>query len=111
MICFMLNNLRRPAGIGLDAGLQFQGLILDLDGFIAFARARTAEKRKASLFGIVGAILFDNLGIEHHGICRCSSTLIEKCDDAFLHANHICRHTDATVLVRYQRIKQVLRDL
>ena len=38
MIDFVLNNLCRPAGVGLNAGLQFQGLILDLDGFLALMR-------------------------------------------------------------------------
>jgi hypothetical protein len=44
MIYFVLDDLSRPAGEGLDAGLQFRGLILDLGRFIAFARSRTSEK-------------------------------------------------------------------
>ena len=44
MIHLVLNDLRSPAGVGLDAGLQFQVLVLDFDGFIAFARTRSAEK-------------------------------------------------------------------
>ena len=45
MIDFVLNDLSRPACVGLDASLQLQVLILNLNGFIAFARAWAAEKR------------------------------------------------------------------
>ena len=45
MIYFVLNDLSRPAGIGLDASLQFQVLILNLNGFIPFAFTWAAKKR------------------------------------------------------------------
>ena len=105
MIHFMLNDLRRPAGVGLYAGLQFRGLILDLDGFIAFARTRTAEKGQTAFLGVIHTIFFDDLGIEHHRVCWSSSTLIEKGNNALLNANHICRHADTSFFVRHQRIQ------
>ena len=111
MIHLMLNDLRGPAGVGLDAGLKFQGLILDLDGFIAFTRTWAAEKRQAAFLGVVRAILLDNFGIEHHRVCRSSSALVKKGDDALTHANHIRCHADTTFSVCHQRIKQVLCDL
>ena len=83
MIHFVLNDLCCPAGVCLDASLQFQGLILNLDRFITFTRTQTTEKRQTSLLGVIRTVFFDNLGIEHHGICGCSSTLVEKRDDAF----------------------------
>jgi hypothetical protein len=43
MIHFMLNDLRRPAGKVFRARLHFQGLILHLDGLIAFALTGAAS--------------------------------------------------------------------
>ena len=111
MIDFMLNYLRRPAGEVFRARLHLQGLILYLDGLISLALARAAEKRQTAFLSVVRAILLDDLGIEHHRICRSSSALVEKGDNALAHANHIRRHTDTALSVRHQRIKQVLRDL
>ena len=111
MIHLMQNNLCRPAGVVFRACLHFQGLILHLDGLITLALTGAAEKRQAAFFGVIRAVLFDDLGIEHHCICRSSSTLVKKGDDALAHANHIRCHPDTTFSVRYQRIKQVLRDL
>ena len=53
MINLVLNNLRCPASEGLNSSLQFHGMISKLNGFIALARTRTAEKRKTSLFGVI----------------------------------------------------------
>ena len=111
MIHFMLNNLCRPAGEVFRTRLHLQGLILHLDGLISLALARAAEKRQTAFLGVVRAVLLDDFGIEHHGVCRSSSALIEKCNDAFAHANHICRHADTAFSVRHQRIKQVPCDL
>ena len=63
MIHLVLDDLRCPAGEGLDAGLQFQGLIFYLYGFIAFAWTRTTKERQTAFLGIVGAVLFDYLGM------------------------------------------------
>ena len=82
MIHLMLNDLRSPAGEVFRARLHIQGLILHLNGLIALALTRAAEKRQTAFLGIVCAILLDDLGIEHHRVCRCSSALIEKGDDA-----------------------------
>ena len=111
MINLMLNDLCRPAGEVFRVCLHVQGLILHLDGFITLALTGAAEKRQTSFLGVVRAVLLDDFGIEHHRICRSSSTLIEKCDDALADTNHICRHADTAFLVCHQRIKQVLCDL
>ena len=111
MINLMLNDLRSPAGKVFRTRFHIQGLILHLDGLVAFTRAWAAEKRQTPLLGIVCTVLLDDLGIKHHGICRSSSTFIKKGDYAFTDTNHIRRHTDATILVRHQRVQQVLRDL
>lgn len=93
MIDFVLNDLCRPARVGFDVSMQFQGLILNLDRFIAFARTRATEKRQTSFFGVVRTVFFHNFRIEHHRVCRNSSTLIKKSDNALPLANHISRHT------------------
>ena len=111
MIHLMLNNLRRPASEVFRARLHVQGLILHLDGLIALTLTGAAEKRQTAFLGVVRAVLFDDFRIEHHGICRSSSTLVEKGDDALAHTNHIRRHADTAFPVRYQRIKQVLCNL
>lgn len=79
----MLYNLHCPTCVSLDMSLQFQGLILDLDGFIALTWTCPSEKRQAFFLCIVSTVFFNNIGIKHHRIYRNSSALIKKCDDAF----------------------------
>ena len=100
MIHLMLNDLCRPASKVFRACLHFQGLILHLDDFISLALTWAAEKRQAAFLGVVCAVFLDDLGIEHHGVCRSSSTLIKKCDDALAHTDHIRRHADTAFSVR-----------
>ena len=57
MINFVLDDLCRVVGVGLNASLQFQGLVLNLDGFITFTRCRAAEKRQTALLGIIRIII------------------------------------------------------
>lgn len=101
MINFMLNDLRRPASVGLDTSLHFRGLIPNLDGFIAFALVWAAEKRQTAFLSVVRAIIFDNLWIKHHRVCMRSPTLVEKCDYALLHTDHIRCHANTIILVRH----------
>ena len=107
----MLNDLRCPAGKVFSACLHLQGLVLHLDGLIALALTGAAKKRQTSFLGVVRAVLLDDFGIEHHGVCRNSSTLIKKSNDALAHANHIRCHSDTAFSMRHQRIKQILCDL
>ena len=58
MIHLVLNDLRRPAGVGFQPCLHLHGLILHFDGFIPLALARTSEKRQTSFLGIISAIFF-----------------------------------------------------
>ena len=83
MIHLMLNDLRRPAGEVFRARLHIQGLILHLDGLIALALTGAAEKRQTTFLGVIRAVLLDDLGIEHHRICRSSSTFIVYCGANF----------------------------
>ena len=111
MIHLVLNDLRRPAGKVFRARFHIQGLILHLDGLISLALTGAAKKRQTTFLGIVCAVPFDDFGVEHHGICRSSSALIKKCDDALAYTDHIRCHADTAFLVRQQRIQQVLSDL
>ena len=111
MIHFMLNDLRCPAGEVFRACLHVQGLILHLDGLISLALTGSTEKRQTAFLGVIRAILLDNLGIEHHRVCRSSSAIVEKSDNTLAHTDHIRRHADTAFPVRHQCIKQVLCDL
>ena len=85
----MLNDLRCPAGEVFRACLHVQGLILHLDGLIALALARAAEKRQTTFLGVIRTVLLDDLGIEHHGLFRSATALIKKRDDALTNTDHI----------------------
>ena len=111
MIYLMLNDLSRPAGEVFRARFHIQGLILHLDSLIALALTWAAKKRQTAFLGVIRTVLLDDFGIEHHGVCRNSSALIQKSDDALTNTDHIRRHANAGFLVRHQRVKQVLRDL
>ena len=71
MIHLMLNDLRRPAGVGFRTRFHIQGLILHLDGLITLAFTGAAEKRQTAFLGVVRAVLPHDLGVEHHGIYAC----------------------------------------
>ena len=45
MIYLMLNDLCRPACVGLDAVLHLHSLVLNLDGFVALTRTLATKKR------------------------------------------------------------------
>ena len=62
MIHLVLNDLCRPAGEIFRASLQFQGLILHLDGLISLTLTGAAEKRQTAFLGIVGTVLLDESG-------------------------------------------------
>ena len=68
MIHLMLNDLRRPASEVLCVGFHFKSLKLNLDSLIALTLTRAAEERQATFFGVIRAVLLDDLGIEHYGI-------------------------------------------
>ncbi len=111
MIHLMLHDLSRPAGVGLCACLHLGGLILHLDALVSLALAWAAEMRQAAFLGFVDAVTLDDLGVEHHRVCRCSSAFVEKCDDALANAYHIRRHADARLFVCNQCFEQVICDL
>ena len=83
MINFVLNDLRCPAGEVFRARFHIQGLILHLDVLIALTLTGTSKKRQTAFLGVIRTVLLDDLGIEHHRICRSSSTFIVYCGANF----------------------------
>ena len=94
MVDLVLDDLRRPAGEGLEACLEFFVLPLDFDGLEALCLARAGEGQ-AALLGVVGAGLFDDDGVEHDHVL---AVAVES-DDALVDTDHVRRHADAAVLV------------
>ena len=102
MVDLMLDNLCGPAGEGFQSRLELFVLVLHLDGLPA-ARFARAGQRQTALLGLIAAGLLDDLRVEHHHI---RSLVIER-DDALVHADHVRRHADTAVLVRFERFQQV----
>ena len=65
MVNFVLDDLGRPAGEGLDAGLELLILPLNLDRLIAFARPWAAQQGKTAFGSIVEGGCFDDLRVKH----------------------------------------------
>ena len=53
MVDLVLDDLRRPASEGLDPGLELLVLPLHLNGLIALAGTRAAQKGKATFLCII----------------------------------------------------------
>lgn len=107
MVDFMLNNLRSLTSKGFDAGFEFVSLQLHSNRLIAFAFAGASEQGKTTFFCIIRSCFFDNLRIEHNHIC----SFIIKHNNPLADTDHIRRHANTTILMRYKRIEQVLCDL
>lgn len=76
VVDFVLDDLGRPAGESLEAGLEFLVLVLHLDGQPAFGLANPSQ-REAALLRLIGAGFLDDLRVEHDHV----DTLIVKGDD------------------------------
>ena len=105
MVDLVLKDLGGPAGKGLDAGLEFFVLPLDLDGLEALGLSGTGEGETA-LLGLIRPGLFEDDRVEHDEI----AILAFECEDAFSDAYHVRCHADAAVFVGAERFQQVLRD-
>ena len=55
MVDLMLNNLGRPAGEGLNAGLKFLVLPLNLNRLISLALTGAAQQRKTPFFSFISS--------------------------------------------------------
>ena len=101
----VLDELGGPAGEGLDAGLEFFVLPLDLDGLVALGLSGAGEGETA-LLGLIRPGLFEDDRVEHDEI----AVLALDGDDALCSADHVRRHADTAVFVGDERFQQVLRD-
>ena len=99
----MLNDLRRPAGERFNARLELLILPLHLDGLkpLRFPRAGQGQ---AALLRVIRRGFFDDHGIEHDHVC---TNVVER-DDALVDANHIRRHAHAAILVRGERMHNLI---
>ena len=100
MVDLVLDDLRRPAGKGLDAGLAVHGLILHLDALVALCFPH-AFQRKTALLGLVQAGLFQDDRVEQHQI----PVLSLHCDDALEHADHVGSHAYTAIGVGGQGLQ------
>ena len=82
MIHFVLNNLCRPASEVFCMRFHLKCLKLHFNCFISLTLTGATEKRQAAFLGIVRSVLLDDFGVEHHRVCRSSSALIKKGNDA-----------------------------
>ena len=105
MVDLVLNDLRRPAGERFNARLELLILPLHLDGLITLCFPR-AGQGQAALLRVIGRGFFDDHRIEHDHVI----TIVVERNNALVDADHIRRHAHAAILVRGQRIQQVLRQ-
>lgn len=103
MVDLMLDDLSRPAGEGLQAGLEGFILVFDLDGTITLGLAR-ARQGQTSLLCTVGSLRLYDLGVEHYHVCP----LVIKGNDTLEDADHIGRHAHTARGISGERIQQVL---
>ena len=105
VVDLVLDELGRPAGEGLEAGLKLLVLILNLDRLPAFGLPGAGEGETA-LLCLVGAGFFDDFQVEHYNIFA----LVVRDDDPLADTDHIGRYAHTAVLVGGQGVQQVLGD-
>ena len=106
MVDLVLDDLRRPAGKGLEPGLELFILPLHLDDLEPL-RFPPSGQGQTALLRFVGPGLLHDDGIEHDHIFP----LVIKRDDALIDADHVGGHTHAALLVGGQRVQQIPRRL
>ena len=99
----MLNDLRRPAGEGFDAGLHGPVLPAHPDGAVPL-RFPHAVQRKTAFFRFVAFFPGQDLRVEH---LRPAAAVL-KDDDPFRHADHVGGHAHTAVCIGLQRIHQII---
>ena len=105
MVHFVLDDLRRPAGILLPLLLPAAVQIFHFDVLIPGGLPDTIQGKAAFLRLIGRILLYDDRVIHYH----VHEAHIDD-DDPLLHGDHVCRHTDAAILIGFQCILQVLTD-
>ena len=106
VVDFMLNDLRSEATEAATALDEAAVQILNFDGFKAFARAFSHE-RKTTLLSFVRAGFFYNNRIYHRYIKRS----MRKNNDTLADTDHVGSKADTFFFVGLQSIKQVSDDL
>ena len=94
MIHLMLADLGWPAGEFLALFFPVPVVVFDFDVLVPLCFPH-AWQGKAAFFCFVGAAFADDHRVEHDDVAE--SGVYD--DDAFFHADHICRHADALSLI------------
>ncbi len=108
MIYLVLDDLGGEIRVSLYATFELCRLIAHLYYFIPSAFSRAAEEGKTALLRFASAVLLYDFRIQHNGINGSLAVFVKKGNYALLLPDHICRHTYAGILMRCQRVKQIL---
>ena len=108
MIYLVLDDLCGEICVSLYATFEFCRLIAHLYYLISSAFSRPAEEGKTALLRFASAVLLYDFRIQHNSINGSLAAFVKKGNYALLLSDHICGYTDAGVLMRCQRVKQVL---
>ena len=107
MVDLVLDDLRRPAGKGLEPLLKLLVLVAHLDGFPALGLAGALQGETA-LLRLVGLRHLDDLWVVHNHVVIFAAL---EGDDAFADADHIGGHAHAGAFAGYEGIQQILSGL
>ena len=102
MIHLMLADLGWPAGEFLALFFPIPVVVFDFDVLVPLCFPH-AWQGEATFFCFVGAAFADDHRVEHDDVAE--SGVYD--DDAFFHADHICRHAHTGLPIRLQGIQQI----
>ena len=103
MVNFMLADLCRPSGQFHSLFLPVAIHVFDFDILIPGSLTHTF-KGKTAFLRLIGRIFLHDHRIVHDQI---HEAYVHN-DDAFSHADHVCRHADTARFVCFQRILEIL---
>lgn len=106
MIHLMLADLGWPADEFLALFFPVPVVVFDFDVLVPLCFPH-AWQGEATFFCFVGAAFADDHRVEHDDVAE--SGVYD--DDAFFHADHICRHADACLAVCCQCVLQISSHL
>lgn len=109
MIYLVLDDPGGEIRVSLYATFEFCRLIAHLYYLISSAFSRPAEEGKTALLRFASAVLLYDFRIQHNSINGSLAAFVKKGNYALFFSDHICRHTDAGILMRCQCVKQILR--
>ena len=100
MVDLVLDDLGRPAGEGLEAGLELLVLVLHFDGLPTLGLSGTGEGQTA-LLRFIGLRLPDDLRVKHDHVLA----FVVEGNEALVDSDHVGRHAHTAVLVGGQGVQ------